>query len=185
MTSGFRDRASISISLVALVVAISSAIFTHQQYSLNAARDAREQKQYRDDRTPLVSATAARPGPQRRFIVTFDITNRQFNEASLEKIRLSGPADGKYYGFGPFNPPSDQGRFSTRSAGGGPPSILTLIFSNSNLGVGEKATLPCYVDISDEIGIPGGSTVNFEITFRLDDNSDTRVTVNRSVALNR
>lgn len=173
-----KDKFTVSIASLALVVAVGSAVASYKQYSLNADRDAREQLRDDEARKPIVSISSVRIGSERRFLVTFTITNRQVAEADLQRVTLLSPKD---LALGVPTGANLEGHPFHFQGWVGPP--LVLPFTGEPLALGERAGLAIYVDVPDEVALSSPKIVKLDISFKLRDNSDTILHVERSVKI--
>jgi hypothetical protein len=171
-----KDRFTVSIAVLALVVAVCSAIASYKQYRLNSDRDAREQLRDDQARKPIVSVSSQRVGGERRFSVTFTITNRQVAEADLQRVTLLSPNN---LALGVPTGANSEGHPFHFQGWVGPP--LVLPFTGQPLALGERASLAIYVDAPDEVALKSPTIVKVDISFKLRDNNDTVVHVERSV----
>jgi hypothetical protein len=173
-----KDKFTVSIASLALVVAVGSAIATYKQYRLNADRDAREQLRDDEAKKPIVSISSARVSSERRFLVTFTITNRQVAEADLQRVTLQSPTD---FVLGVPTGANSEGHPFKFQGWVGPPIVLP--FTGEPLALGERASLAIYLDVPDQAALPSPTIVKFDISFKLRDNSDTVLHVARSVKI--
>jgi hypothetical protein len=85
---------TLGISILALIVAAASALFSYQQYQLNVARDQREQALFWESRTPtIVVQPPLRLTPKREFALRLLIRNTELARAEIYSVELTEPND--------------------------------------------------------------------------------------------
>lgn len=83
--------AALVVSVIALLVAIGSAVFTGKQYYLNEARDKRE----REGRLPTFDHTLVKRRDGRQWQLKIDIVNRNDAKLTFDFVAIQEPEGAK------------------------------------------------------------------------------------------
>jgi hypothetical protein len=164
---------------IALIVAAASALFSYQQYQLNAARDQREQALFWESRTPIIVVQPPlRLTPKREFALRLLIRNTELARAEIYSIELTEPNDFELL-IVAIVPKKDA------CCLWGPPTYdkesPKAIMLNGPLEPRAKMELSGLLKVPELAVLPAILVLKFRI--KLVDNKDTTIYVNRTVEL--
>lgn len=160
-----------ALAVIALLVSVSSALFSWWQFSLNLERDRREM----NDRSPVVALKAEREASsQRRFHLHVIIKNGPYSQAELRSFELLEPAN-----FEIAVLPRENLKGSLDSFG--VPHKVT--FNANTIDPGEQITWDVNIDVPDQVAIPRNAMLKIRVNLRLTDNRDTELSIDKMLAL--
>jgi hypothetical protein len=181
-----KDYFTIGLSTAALLVSLSSAIFSYRQFDLNRERDLREQQKAADDaakefesHNPLIHFEVKRDGTQRRFVVKVSFENRGYAAVQITSVNFWSDiglliAPSRYQ-------PGDLAVF---------PEYKELV-SHSNVISEGLPTMPvsgradwyCFIVVPDSAALIPHTLMTFTFSIKFRDVHDTTTTIRRDAEL--
>jgi heme exporter protein D len=154
-----RDRiaaAALGMSVLALIVAISSAVFSGKQYWLNEARDQRE----REARLPTFDHSVTKKRDQQLWKLTTDILNRNDVKLVFDFLAIETP---------------EGARLARAEGSVGLGAVPAADFVPAGIAPNGSATWAGYIVIDDRFPGGRGKPASLVYAFRFLDAPDTQI----------